>query len=100
MISYRYLCEELELLQHLCQRGCVVCLDGIGCAGTYLPRGDVTCPADDRISLCVAALVRAGFVDQIVVSPPSHLFLFYFKDTNFSSYYQDFQNVFLQYFSL
>jgi predicted metal-dependent phosphotriesterase family hydrolase len=68
VFSDRYLCEEEELLLHLCQRGCVLCLDGIGCAGTYLPRGDVTCPADDRISLCVAALVRAGFVDQIVVS--------------------------------
>jgi hypothetical protein len=77
------LCEELELLQHLCQRGCVVCLDGIGCAGTYLPRVDVTCPADDRISLCVAALVRAGFVDQIVVSPPSHVFFIILKTPTF-----------------
>jgi len=63
-----YLCEEHSLLQHLCQRGCTVCVDAIGCAGINLPHANVTFPGDDRICLTIDALVRAGFPDKIVIA--------------------------------
>ena len=62
------LLQDIPLLVHLCSRGCILCIDGIGCGGTFLPEPGVTFPGDDRIALCILALAQAGFLSQVVLS--------------------------------